>query len=315
MNDALYGPAGFYRVTGAPGRHFRTAAHTGTVWAEAITRLVGLVDDALGRPDEFSVVEIGAGGGELLAGLATLAPARWSLLGVDVAPRPAELPARVHWQAEPPDAVGGVLIAVEWLDVVPVDVVERGDDDVRLVEVNSSGEERLGPVLAESDRDWLARWWPLPDVGDRAEVGRPRDEAWRDAVARMDRGVALAVDYAAVPSRDVAGTLTGYMEGRQVAPVPDGSMDLTAHVLFESLAADTETVLLSQREALRRLGVEGRRPPYDGDAASYLSGLSRAGDEAELIDPSGLGGFTWLVQAIGTRNPMAPDSAVQGSPT
>ena len=315
MNDALYGPAGFYRAAGAPGRHFRTAAHTGTVWAEAITRLVDLVDDALGRPDEFTVVEIGAGGGELLVGIATVAPEHWSLVGVDVAPRPDALQARVDWRADLPESVVGVLIAVEWLDVVPVDVVERGDDDLRVVEVNSSGEERLGPVVVGPDRDWLERWWPLADVGDRAEVGRPRDEAWQNAVARMDRGVALAVDYAAAPARDVAGTLTGYKDGWQVVPVPDGSMDVTAHVLFESLGADSETVLLSQREALRRLGVGGRRPPYDGDATSYLSGLSRAGDEAELIDPSGLGGFTWLVQAIGTRNPMAPDSPVQGSPT
>ena len=307
MSDALYGPTGFYRASGAPGRHFRTAAHAGMVWAEAITRLVDRVDDELGRPDEFTVVEIGAGGGELLTGLSTLAPERWSLRGVDRAPRPERLPERVDWRAESPESIVGILIAAEWLDVVPVDVAQRSDDGVYLVEVDSSGEERLGPLVVGADRDWLARWWPLTDVGDRAEIGRPRDEAWRDAVARIDRGIALAVDYAAVPTRDVAGTLTGYREGRQVAPVPDGSMDVTAHVLFESLVADTEAVLLSQRQALRRLGVEGRRPPYAGDAASYLSGLSRAGDEAELIDPSGLGGFTWLVQAIGTRNPIVAD--------
>jgi hypothetical protein len=66
-------------------------------------------------------------------------------------------------------------------------------------------------------------------------------------------------------------------------------------------------VMVSQREALRSLGLDARRPSYDGDATSYLSGLSRAGDEAELIDPGGLGAFTWLVQAIGTRNPLTSD--------
>jgi SAM-dependent MidA family methyltransferase len=307
MNAALYGPAGFYRAADAPRRNFRTAAHTGAVWAEAIARLVDRVDEALGRPDGFAVVEMGAGGGELLGGVAELGPARWSLVGVDVAPRPTQLPARVDWRAELPASVVGVLIAVEWLDVVPVDVVERTGDGPRIVEVSDSGEERLGPAVADEDRAWLARWWPLPADGDRAEIGRPRDEAWRTAGARVDRGVAVAVDYPAVPARDLAGTLSGYKAGRQVVPVPDGSMDITAHVLFESLAADAGSVLLSQREALHRLGVDGRRPSYDGNASSYLSHLSRTGDEAELLDPGGLGGFTWLVHTIGTSNPLTAD--------
>jgi SAM-dependent MidA family methyltransferase len=311
MGDALYGPAGFYRAPGVPGRHFRTAAHAGPAWAQALARMVSRVDDGLGQPAGFTVAEVGAGGGELLADLAAHGSPRWSLVGVDLAPRPAGLPVRVGWQDALPSSFVGVLIAVEWLDVVPVDVVERTDDDVRLVEVNEAGEERLGPVVSADTSDWLARWWPLAEVGDRAEVGRPRDEAWAAAVARIDRGVAVTVDYAAVPARDVAGTLTGYKEGRQVAPVPDGSMDITAHVLFSSLvvaaSADAETVMVSQREALRSLGLNARRPSYDGDATSYLSSLSRAGDEAELIDPGGLGAFTWLVQAIGTRNPLTSD--------
>jgi SAM-dependent MidA family methyltransferase len=226
-----------------------------------------------------------------------------------MAPRPADLPDRVEWRSEPPADVDGVLLAVEWLDVVPVDVVQLGDDGPRVVEVDARGGERVGAAAAADAVDWLTRWWPLTDVGDRAEVGRPRDEAWAQAVSRLRVGVALAIDYAAVPARDVAGTLTGYQSGRQVMPVPDGSMDLTAHVLFESLVASVpdgvDSLLLSQREALHRLGVRGLRPSYDGDAAAYLAAMSRAGDEAELLDPVGLGGFTWLVHVIGTGNPLA----------
>jgi SAM-dependent MidA family methyltransferase len=311
MADALYGEDGFYRHSGAPAAHFRTSAHASPSWAGAIATLAGRAAERMPESAAFTVVEVGAGGGELLGGLAVRVPSEWRLVGVDVCPRPAGVPERVEWAEQLPASFDGVLIAVEWLDVVPVDVVERTDDDVRLVEVNEAGEERLGPVVSADTSDWLARWWPLAEVGDRAEVGRPRDEAWAGAVARIDRGVAVTVDYAAVPARDVAGTLTGYKEGRQVAPVPDGSMDITAHVLFSSLvvaaSADAETVMVSQREALRSLGLNARRPSYDGDATSYLSSLSRAGDEAELIDPGGLGAFTWLVQAIGTRNPLTSD--------
>lgn len=307
MAEALYGEGGFYRPAGTPARHFRTSAGATTQWAGAVARLASRVDAALGEPADFTVVDMGAGGGELVAGLAGVAPPRWRLLGVDVADRPEAMPARVEWRAEPPETFTGLLIAVEWLDVVPLDVVEQTDAGPRLVEVAADGRERCVAAPDAADTAWLARWWTPADVGDRAEVGRSRDDAWRAAVRRLARGAAVAVDYAVVVARDVAGTLTGYREGRQVLPVPDGSCDLTAHVLFESCAAAAQaddTLVLSQRDALRRLGMQARRPVHEGDARAYLEALSAAGEAAELLDPSGLGGFTWLVQSKDIAAPL-----------
>ena len=307
MAEALYGAAGFYRSAGAPARHFRTSAAASAQWAAAIGTLAARVDAALGEPADFTVVDMGAGGGELLAGLAALAPPRWRLVGVDVAPRPQALPQRVEWRADLLTQWAGVLVAVEWLDVVPLDAVELADDGPRLVEVAVDGTERLGGRPSADDLAWLARWWAPVEVGDRAEVGRSRDAAWAGAVERLSRGVAVAADYAALPGRDVAGTLTGYRDGRQVLPVPDGSCDLTAHVLLESCAAASTadaTLLGSQRDALRRLGLDATLPAYEGDPTAYLRALSAAGEAAELLDPSGLGGFTWLVQAKGVPLPL-----------
>lgn len=297
MQEALYGEHGFYRLAGAPARHFRTAAHVSSSWAGAIAELCARVDAALGEPADFAVVDVGAGGGELLAGLAGVAPMRWRLVGVDVAPRPAGLPERVGWLDRQPDEVLGVMMAVEWLDVVPVDVVELADDGPRLVEVDHAGVERLGAAPDPPDAEWLRRWWPLADVGDRAEIGRSRDKAWAATVTRLRAGAAVAVDYAADPRRDVAGTLTGYAGGRQTVAVPDGRCDITAHVLMESCAAAAgePSQLLTQREALSALGVHARRPSYAGDPQGYLRALAAAGDAAELVDPGGLGGFSWLV--------------------
>jgi SAM-dependent MidA family methyltransferase len=300
MHDALYGPAGFYRGASVPGRHFRTAAHVSPRWADALFELCRRVDDGLGSPDGFTVVDLGAGGGELAGGLARRAPDRWRLVGVDVAPRPAQLPDRVEWSDAPPPSYAGMLLAVEWLDVVPVDVVELTADGLRLVTVAPDGAERLDGPAGEDDARWLERWWTPTEIGDRAEVGRSRDDAWAAAVAGLERGLAVAVDYAAVPARDCAGTLTGYRDGRQSLPVPDGSMDLTAHVLFESCAAAVtadEVRLMSQRDALHSLGVTAGRPPYDGDPQAYLRALSETGEAAELVDPAGLGGFAWLLAA------------------
>jgi SAM-dependent MidA family methyltransferase len=315
MRDALYGPDGFYLRPDAPRRNFRTAAHSGRAWAAAVLGLASLVDNALDRPAEFSVVDVGAGGGELLADLASIAPGRWSLIGVDVAPRPAGLPERVGWQSRPPARATGLIMAIELLDVVPVEVVELCTDGTRYIHVDSAGVETAGAPVGAADLEWLSRWWPLTEVGSRAEIGSTRDTMWRDIGRTLETGLALLVDYAADPRRDVAGTLTGYRDGRQVAPVPDGSMDLTADVLMGSLT-DPDDIVLAQREALHRLGVTPRREQYAGDVAGYLEGLSAAGEATELLDPGGLGGFTWLLRFAGcaelsrtlTGTPVATDS-------
>src|SRR5438874_723191 len=156
----------------------------------------------------------------------------------------------------------------------------------------------IAELLVRVDPAWRARWWPL-DPGHVAEVGRPRDEAWRGAVGTVRHGLALCVDYGHVAGqRPALGTLTGYRGGRQLPPVPDGSCDLTAHVAVDALGG----TLIRQREALRALGVSGRRPPLrlaTEDPAGCVRALRAAGDAAELTDPAGLGGHYWILEPVG----------------
>src|SRR3954469_13088459 len=125
MADALYGADGFYRRPGAPAAHFRTSAHASPLWADSIASVADRVARSMPGTESFTVAEVGAGGGELLAGLAARVPSEWRLVGVDVAPRPHSLPDRVEWREQLPATFDGLLLAVEWLDVVPVDVVEK----------------------------------------------------------------------------------------------------------------------------------------------------------------------------------------------
>src|SRR4029453_16256321 len=99
MQTALYGPAGFFTGTDAgPAGHFRTSVHASPLFAGALVRLIRQVDEALGQPAEFDVVDVGAGRGELLTALhARLDPARVRLTGVEVGPRPAGLPSEIGW--------------------------------------------------------------------------------------------------------------------------------------------------------------------------------------------------------------------------
>ena len=287
MEGALYGPLGFF-VHEQASAHFRTSVSTSPLYAAAVRRLGGLVDDALGHPDPFDLVDVGAGRGELLAALPDV-PARWRLAGVDLNGR---------WPAEIPELTG-LLFANEWLDNVPLDVVFDG----RLVEVDDSGTERLGGPAAPELKAWAAQWWP---DRRRSEVGLTRDRAWAAAVARVRRGLAVAVDYGHT-STERRTTLTGFRDGRQVTPVPDGSMDLTAHVAWDSCAASTGAGLIRQREALCRLGLSASRPPRslaDHDPHGYLALLAQAGQAATLLDPRGFGAFGWLVQSVGIADPL-----------
>jgi SAM-dependent MidA family methyltransferase len=331
MHAALYGPGGFYARGEPPARHFRTSVHVSPSYAAAIWELLRQVDAGLGHPGRIDLVDVGAGRGELLeqvlaiaepgtaaeprgAGAAPGLAGRIAACAVEIAPRPAGLDRRIGWQPVPPTGITGLVIASEWLDNVPLDVVELTPAGPAVILVDpATGAERPGCPPDPADLAWLHAWWPLAAWGDRAEVGRTRCEAWAGVIRGIAHGVAVAADYghrkAARPAR---GTLTGYREGRAVPALPDGSRDITAHVALDACAAAgaaagaSESVLTTQRAALRELGLDARRPPLAlaaTDPERYARALCQASADAELMDIEGLGGFGWLIQAVGTSLP------------
>lgn len=270
---ALYGPDGFYRRE-RPAAHFRTSVHASELFGQAVARLARAVGAA-------QVVDIGAGSGEL--GRVLRAE------GLDV--------VEIELDDELPSSIAGLVIANEWLDNVPCDLAELDGDGVpRYLLADWS----LGDVVEGNDREWLDAWWPLAEPGDRAEIGSTRDRAWSDVVGRLqDGGVAVAIDYGHVRAgRPSYGTVTGFRAGRECEPVLDGSCDVTAHVALDSLGGS----VVMQREALRALGVTASRPSLElaqTEPLRYVAELSSAGEAAELLDPSGLGGFGWVWTAAG----------------
>lgn len=316
MQEALYGEeTGFYRRAGSrPADHFRTSGHSGPRFASALLALLERVDASLDHPDSLDVVDIGAGRGELLRFLVALAKPelreRLRPAGVEVVPRPADLPEGIAWRSTRPDSVTGLLLATEWLDNVPLDIAIRDGDDYRYLLVDATGGEAPGGRVSEVDATWIRHWWP---AGERIEIGLPRDLAWADAVGRVTRGLALAVDYGHTRAdRPQYGTLSGFRNGRWIQPVPDGSCDLTAHIAADAVAAagsavaGVEASLVRQAEALRLLGLSGARPPMEmaqKDPAGYARALADASHAAELTDPAGLGGHLWLFQPVGTTVP------------
>ncbi|MFJ9010609.1 SAM-dependent methyltransferase [Streptomyces canus] len=308
---ALYGPDGFYRRPEGPAGHFRTSVHASPLFAGAVARLLCRIDEALGRPARLDFVDMAAGRGELATGVLAALPAdvaaRTRAYAVEIADRPEALDHRIEWLTEPPEQITGLLFANEWLDNVPVEVAEVDSTGVpRRVLVRRDGRESLGEPVAGAEAEWLDRWWPLPpEEGLRAEIGLPRDEAWASAVATVGRGLAVAVDYAHTASaRPLFGTLTGFREGRETTPVPDGSCDITAHVALDACALPGGRVQ-RQRDVLRALGIAGARPPLalaSAQPAEYVRALARAGAAAELTAAGGLGDFGWLLQPVGLKD-------------
>jgi Putative S-adenosyl-L-methionine-dependent methyltransferase len=300
---ALYGADGFYRRE-STASHFRTSTHVSPVFAQALvamTRGAGL----------DTVVDVGAGGGELLSAVHALDP-RLDLLGVEVAARPPDLDPAVAWTRALPEAVEGLVVANEWLDDVPCQVVEVDTEGVvRVVHVDpATGAESLGSSLTDSAvpaslRAWTQRWWPLDggEPGLRAEVGTTRDAAWADVVGRVTRGIAVAVDYGHTRDhRPPFGSLRSYRDGTEVEVLPDGSRDVTAHVAVDAVADRVGGVVRRQRDVLRDLGVSGRRPDLaraTSQPDAFLRDLAAAGEATELTEHGGLGDFWWVVSATG----------------
>lgn len=316
MASALYGPDGFFRRE-RPADHFRTSTLASHLFAQALTHLIAKVDEALNHPIPFTVVDIGAGRAELLTALIRVDQGksrhvsdtpdgadaldqreiRW--VAVEVGERPEGLDGRIEWLREVPEQVTGVMLGCEWLDNVPLDLVEVDDDGVTRYRLADGG---LGDAVSGDDAAWLEEWWPVAEPGEVAEVGLSRDDAWADAVGRLDRGLAVAIDYGHLRAeRPWGGTLTGFRGGREVPPRFDGSTDITAHVAMDSLMRPGDR-LMTQRDVIHRLGITGRRPPIalaSSDPSAYLRELSAAGEAAELTDPHGLGAHWWLLHETG----------------
>jgi SAM-dependent MidA family methyltransferase len=301
-DQALYGESGFYRQVEGPAGHFSTATQGIPQIGEMLARSLLKLMDQEGL-DTF--VDMGCGRGELLEHVHRLSP-QSHCIGVDIVDRP-RLSEPISWIQSPgggqlPDELDGLsdtlVFANEWLDVVPCPIAEMDEDgELREVLVKvPSGDERLGEIVSGTDREWCQWFWPIDrlEPGDRLEIGETRDTAWDDLLGRIASGLAVAVDYGhTIDSRPPPGSLTGFRQGRQVLPIPDGSCDLTAHVAMDSLTHDE---LRDQRTALRQLGISGQTPPHDlarSDPMAYLRGLSTASAAAALTAKGGFGDFMW----------------------
>lgn len=308
-HEALYGSDGFYRRSEGPAGHFSTSVggvpHAPSVMAAAVVSLAR-------RHHLDTVIDVGAARGEFISMVHARDPGM-RCVGVDIVDRPSHLAGDIDWLVSPGgsslpvDLVGvrkAVVLAHEWLDVVPTTIAERdpgGPWHQQHVEV-STGDTRRGDPVTGAELAWLDRW---AGRSVAAEVGLRRDEAFADLVDRIEHGLVVAVDYGHWASDiPTEGTMTGYRAGRVQHPVPDGSMDLTAHVHLDSLSEAASgphhrpVTVARQHEILDELLGPPQMPAHDtarSQPSAYLQAVAEHNAHRVLIERGGFGDFWWVL--------------------
>lgn len=229
MHEALYHPRfGYYRRQRDPfGRagDYYTAEQLQPVFGELIAARARQLWADLGRPEDFIVVELGAGRREMAGAFREF---RYT---------PVELGGA--W----PERFTGLVFSNEFFDALPVDVAERRAGEFRLALVGFQKGRfcwLAGPPVEGETADYLKRYASqLPD-GARAEVNLEALR-WIDRIARrLERGFVLTIDYG-YTARELAafpgGTLMSYRRHTALEDVlsDPGERDITAHVCFTAL--------------------------------------------------------------------------------
>lgn len=311
MTDALYGPAGFYNRGGRAGRRgdFITSPEVGPLFGTVVARFLDAEWRRLGEPDQFTVVDVGAGPGTLARSVLAARPAcrealRYVAVEVSAAQR-AQHPPGVESVATPPSGpYDGVVIANELLDNLPfrLAVHDGGWREAFVVE-GPAGRfvEHLGAPL-DPCPEVLPERAPL---GARAPLHDGAVEWVADAMARLGWGTVVAIDYtspttealARRPWREWLRTYRGHGRGDHYLAAP-GSQDITTEVALDQLPPPT--MVTTQADWLRSHGLdelvgEGKR--YWGAHAARpglmaLQMRSRVAEAEALTDVTGLGTFT-----------------------
>jgi SAM-dependent MidA family methyltransferase len=324
MRIALYGERGFYTSGGQAGRRgdFITSPEVGPLFGAVLSRWIEGQWQLLGEPDDFTIVECGAGPGTFARSVLAAAP-RWS--GRYIAVELSGHQRRQHpdgvrsLEALPRGPLTGVVIANELLDNLPFRLAVF-DGGWREVVVSLGRDSAIVETTNAPDPSW---GW-LPDRvahGTRLPI-QDQASAWVTDACRLvsGAGCVIAFDYCARETADLAGrpwrewlrTYRAHARGEHYLSNP-GLQDITAEVCLDQLPAPS--IVESQAEFLRRWGIEdlveeGRRAWTQAASRPDVAALkmrSRARESEALTDSRGLGTFraaSWQVAMGDEHSPQ-----------
>jgi SAM-dependent MidA family methyltransferase len=324
MRIVLYGDHGFYTSSGQAGRRgdFITSPEVGPLFGAVLARWIDAEWCRLGEPDDFTIVECGAGPGTLARSVLAVAPQwRGRYVAVEVSePQRRQHPDGVLSSPNLPDrSITGAVIANELLDNLPFRLAVF-DGGWREVVVSLGRDGGLVETTIAPDAAW--HWLPATAPhGARLPLQHQAASWVSDACGLLDRGAVVAFDYyttatvelAARPWREWLRTYRAQGRGEHYLRNP-GGQDITAQVCIDQLPGPTTVEL--QGDFLTRWGidelVEEGRGAWAAAAArpdvTALTMRSRVREAEALLDQRGLGGFyavSWLLgdrRQASTRN-------------
>jgi SAM-dependent MidA family methyltransferase len=312
MELALYGDEGFYTRAdgGSAGRRgdFITSPEVGPLFGAVIARFLDAEWERIGRPDQFTVVDAGAGPGTLARSIRAATPAcaeslRYVAVEISAVQRERHPDGVESVASMPVGPIDGVVIANELLDNLPFRLavhdqhwreafVDVGSDG-RFVEVLSAPFDPVPPALPGS-----AAFGARAPLIDRAgEFVRSARRLLRSgSVVAIDYGTPITAMLAGRPWRDWLRTYRDHGRGDHYLAAP-GTQDITTDVPIDQLPEPD--AVRSQAQFLHRWGIEdlveeGRRVWTEQAARPGLGAMkmrSRISESEALLDPSGLGAF------------------------
>lgn len=345
MELALYHPQfGYYvRPVDGPGLErigwsgdFYTSSDVHPFLAQALAKQAKQIDQLLGRPTPFTVVEMGAGKGTLARDFLEACQAydesfnvrlRYVLIERSPAMRMLQHEALapymkhtglVTWLGSldelPSGSVVGLFLSNELVDAFPVHRVSMEEGTLRELYVGWNGEtfeEHAGPLSTPLLEEHLNRLDLTLDEGVHTEINLEAVR-WMEQVARiMAQGVVLTIDYGHTaqdlygPARRQGTLLCYYHQTASDDPYTRvGEQDMTAHVDFTSLAMVGEaaglglTGFTNQMSFLIALGIEEMLEALAPDSPEFAGAL-------HLLRPEGMGRtFKVLIQHKGMALPQ-----------
>ena len=318
MELALYHPRwGYY--TRRRERESHSDYYTSPAAHPAFSALIAVhleaMWEALGRPDPFHAVEMGAGSGAMARDVSEFARENFGEFADAMRYVTIDRSAPGGMDAA---RVVGCVVSNELVDAFPVHRFEMRGGRLAELFVDVGADGRLVSIAGEPSTPLLARRLDalgvqLPD-GARGEINL-QIGAWAGEVARvLDRGYVVTIDYGDEahelysPHRS-GGTLQTYFKHTSGSSPYQwiGRQDITARVDFTTVVEEGRAVglrplaFLTQAEYLNRLGLGAWVDGLIRRGVSDWTWRANAAAMRGLVDPNGLGGFKVLLQEKGAR--------------
>jgi SAM-dependent MidA family methyltransferase len=300
MRECLYHPVHGYYCKAESKRFadYYTSVDVHPIFARLLARQFAEMWESLGRPEEFRLVEGGAGVGRFAAQVLDFCEAKlprfYSALRYIAVDRSASrreqatIAAKRHENAGhfaakaevPAHIAAGCIFSNELIDALPVHRVVMDSGALKEILVGFRDRKFVG-ILTLLSTCAIAEYFATQNItlceGQHAEAGLEACDWISEVGRRLERGYVLTIDYGhpaadLFDDRHMRGTLLAYQNHRASEDfyASPGEQDLTAHVNFTALEC------WGKRSGLETAGFTSQ--------TAFLLALGQGNEFADLYD-------------------------------